>query len=245
MGGGCCIGNNPVVDWFRDRIDDIKDFFSTDSSSSSYSASSVSSNSSTSRVTKVANELAEIREDMNSRAEKIEEKVMKYVTRNYVSLIRDIEQINDRDFNGVKYRVNTEKIISLNDSLENEVKGTISQEVNAKLVQGNPEIDEILDEEDDDTRNMDLNNYCQRVLRDAKIPFSEAVKKTVKAQSEVVTDEIGKRLNEIKSQVKNEEERYNALYSDFRSKQGESQKIKEQTVLEYNIYDIILRELGA
>lgn len=187
MGGGCCVSNHPIIDFFSD-------LFCSDSCCVGHSAGP---SKSAQHAKKVAEELAEMKTRSGESSSKIEKNAMDYINSTMESFMREIEKINKQSFFGEKLNINTKAIREKNEQLNKQVIGCISSVLNTRLVQTDKELSTILEEKDDKKRKENFNGFVDRVQKQAVSKLKTEIEKTVKAQSEVVSKEIKTRQKEI------------------------------------------------
>lgn len=187
MGGGCCVSNHPIIDFF-------KDLFCSDSccvgNSSGPSDSEI-------HAKQVAKELAEMKEKTEKTSSETEQKIMYYINRSMDSFMIEIEKINQESFFGEHLNINTKAIREKNDSLNKQVVGCISSVLNTRLVQTDKELSIILEEKDEKKRRDNFARFVEKVKRQALSKLKKEIEKTVSEQSEVVSKEIKTRQKEV------------------------------------------------
>lgn len=192
MGGGCCVSNHPILDF-------LSDLFCSDSCCVGHASGPSESEL---HAKKVANELAEMKERSNESSSKTEKNIMEYINRSMDSFMIEIEKINQQSFFGEKLNINTKAIREKNEQLNKQVVGCISSVLNTRLVQTDKELSTILAEKDDKKRKKNFDKFVKRVQKSALDKLKTKIEKTVKAQSEVVSNEIKTRQKEVDARMK-------------------------------------------
>lgn len=191
MGGGCCVSNHPIRDFFRD-------LFCSDSCCVGHSSSRRDSEE---HAKKVANELATMKENTEKTSTAIEQEIMADINASLDSFLRDIESENTKSYYGEYLKINVKAIREKNEQLNKQVIGCISNVMNRRLVQTDNELKVILEEKDDKKRKKSFEEFVSRVQRQALDKLKKEVEKTVRAQSEVVSKEIQGRQKEINKRL--------------------------------------------
>ena len=191
MGGGCCVINHPILDF-------LSDLFCSDSCCVGHASGPSESEL---HAKKVANELAEMKERSNESSSKTEKNIMEYINRSMDSFMIEIEKINQQSFFGEKLNINTKAIREKNEQLNKQVVGCISSVLNTRLVQTDKELSTILAEKDDKKRKKNFDKFVKRVQKSALDKLKTKIEKTVKAQSEVVSNEIKTRQKEVDARM--------------------------------------------
>lgn len=127
---------------------------------------------------------------------------MEYINRSMDSFMIEIEKINQQSFFGEKLNINTKAIREKNEQLNKQVVGCISSVLNTRLVQTDKELSTILAEKDDKKRKKNFDKFVKRVQKSALDKLKTKIEKTVKAQSEVVSNEIKTRQKEVDARMK-------------------------------------------
>lgn len=191
MGGGCCVSNHPIRDFFRN-------LFCSDSCCVGNSSSPSASQR---HAQEVANELAEMKEKTEKTSSETEKKIMNYINSSMNSFMIEIDKINQEDFFGEKLNINTTAIKEKNDSLNKQVVGCVSSVLNTRLVQTDKELSTILEEKDKKKRKENFEKFVQKVEKQALSKLKKKIERTVNAQSQVVAKEIETRQKEINKRM--------------------------------------------
>ena len=190
MGGGCCVCFHPV----RDVIDFFEDIFCSDSCCVGNSSGPSDSER---HAREVAKELAEMKEKTEKLSSEKEEKAMECINESMDSFMVEIENMNQESFLGEKLNINIKSIREKNEALNKQVVGCISSVMNARLVQTDKELSTILEEKDQKKRQENFSKFVENVKKQAFDKLKKEIKKTVSAQSEVVSKEIKARQKEV------------------------------------------------
>lgn len=191
MGGGCCVMDNPIGDFFST-------LFCSDSCCVGFSSGPTESEK---HARKVAEELAEMKEKSGKSSSETEQKIMDYINRSMNSFMVEIDKFNQQSFFGEKLNINTKAIREKNEQLNRRVVGCISSVLNTRLVQTDKELSAILEERDDKKRKANFERFVERIQKQAISKLRIEIEKTVKAQSEVVSKEIKTRQKEVDARM--------------------------------------------
>lgn len=237
--GGCCVGNCCVGDFHLPCI--------FDSGCCVGNSCCVGHSSGPSKdelhAQKIANELAERREKESEAASKKESEIIEYINRSMNSFMREVSELNEKSFGGEKLSINVDAIKKKNDNLKKQVIGCIGNVMNARLVSSDKELSTILDERDDKKRNENFNAFVDKVRKEALADFKKVVKKTVKEQSEVVSDEIKSRLKEVNKRFDESISEFASIMEIKKKNTEDLEKKQIQYMYQSTICDIILSEL--
>jgi len=217
MGGGCCVDNHPIRDFFRD-------LFCSDSCCVR-NASGPSESEQHAR--KVAEELAEMKERSGKSSSETEKKIMEYINRSMDSFMLEIDKINDQTFFGQKLNINTQVIREKNEQLNKQVVGCIGTVLNTRLVQTDKELSTILEEKNDKKRKDNFSKFVEKVKKQAINKLRNEIEKTVKAQSEVVSKEIETRQQEVDARM---EESIKELTEIMEVKEKSDEELKKKQI---------------
>lgn len=191
MSGSCCVHDFHPIRAVRDFFEDI---FCSDSCCVGNSSGPSDSER---HAREVAKELAEMKEKTERSSSEIEEKVMDYINKSMDSFMVEIEKMNQESFFGEKLNINIKSIREKNEALNKQVVGCISSVMNARLVQTDKELSTILEEKDQKKRQENFSKFVENVEKQALGKLKKKIKKTVSAQSEVVSKEITTRQKEV------------------------------------------------
>lgn len=236
MGGGCCIANNPVGDFFRS----IGDIFCSDSCCVGFSSGPSESEQ---HARKVAKELAEMKEKSEKTSTQKEQEIMDYISRSMDSFMIEIEKINHQDFFGEKLNINTKAIREKNEQLNKKVVGCISSVLNRRLVQTDRELSTILEEKDAKKRKANFSNFVEKVQKQALKKLKVEIEKVVKAQSEVVSKEIKTRQKEIDARMEESIKELTEIMEVKEKSESELKKKQIDYMYQSALCDLLLAEV--
>lgn len=236
MGGGCCVSNHPIRDFFRD-------IFCSDGGccvgNSSRSANSES------HATTVANELATMREKTQKSSEETEEQVMKYINCSMDSFMQELEKINQKYFYGETLNINTMSINEKNEQLKSQVKGCISTYINTRLVQTDKELSTILAEKTKRKRKDNFEKFVEKLKKQALTKLRIKIEKTVKEQEMVVASEIDMRKSEIDTRLEENIRELTEILEVKKKNEDELSKRQMEYMYQSSICGLILEEIKA
>lgn len=241
MGGGCCVGDFPIISSIVDGIGDVvSGIFCSDSCCV---GNSPGPSDSEQHARKVANELAEMKERTRESSVKTEKNIMGYINSTMDSFMLEIDKLNKQTFYGEKLNINTEAIRDKNEKLNNQVVGCISNVMNTRLVQTDKELSTILEEKDDKKRKKNFERFVGRVKKDALGKLKVKIEKTVKAQSEVVSKEIKTRQKEVDAKMKESIKEMTEIMEIKEKSETELNKKQIEYMYQSSLCDIILAEV--
>lgn len=217
MGGGCCVGNHPILDFFSDLF----------CSDSCCVGNAPKSSEPEKHAKIIAEELAEMKEKSGKSSSETEEKIMHYINRSMDSFMIEINKINQQDFFGEKLNINTEAIKEKNEQLNRQVVGCIGSVLNKRLVQTDKELSTILEERDAKKRKANFKEFVEKIKKQAINKLRIEIEKTVNAQSEVVSKEIKTRQKEVDTRM---EETIKELTEIMEVKEKSESELKKKQV---------------
>lgn len=233
MGGGCCVMDNPVGDFFRD-------LFCSDSGCG-YHPRQVKT---ASHAKKVADELAEMQRKMGESSQKSEQKILDCVEKSMEKLLKEVEEVNKKKIGGKELNIDIDGIKAKNNALKKEVIGFMVSSINNRLVLTDPELSVILKEKDDKTRAKNFDAFCKRIRSYAIDKLADKISQTVKNQQAMIEKEINSRLEEVDAMMKKSETAYLAM-QDAKVK-GEESEAEERIkhAYAYELADILLETVN-
>lgn len=233
MGGGCCIFDNPIRDFFED-------VFCSDSCCVGNASGPSESEQ---HAKKVAEELAEMKEKTEKSSTQTEQKVMDYINRSMNSFMIEIEKINQQDFFGEKLNINTKAIREKNKQLNNQVVGCISTVLNTRLVQTDKELSTILEERDEKKRKENFSAFVEKVKKQALNKLRKEIEKAVKAQSEMVSKEIKTRQKEVDARMEESIKELTEIMEVKEKSESELKKKQVDYMYQSALCDLLLAEV--
>lgn len=233
MGGGCCIMDNPISNFFSD-------LFSGSSGGCSYTPSA---NINVDHSTKIANELAKMKDNMRKETEDDERKLMEYIGRSMNSFLRELSQINENTYGGKKLNMNIAGIKAENTKLAESVRGHIGRVLDNRLDLKDRELSVILEERDDKKRKKNFKDFCQKVKKEALMSLKKQIEETVQKQNELVQSEIKQRLNEVEKNMSAMKAEYESLLSSRQAGEVKAEKIQVDHMYQYTLFDILQEQV--
>lgn len=238
MGGGCCIGDCCVLDC---GFCCVFDFSSSGDCCVGYTSSS---NDSVDHAKKINEEFNQVKEDFERQGAAQEQAILDQINSSMDNFINELEKINHTKFSGRTLNINIDAIRQKRDELSKDVVGFIGDRLHDRIVTTDPELAPMLKEYDDDKRNKNVSKFCKKVLQEAKDDLKEQIRKTVKAQQDVVKKELENRLAEINNSLKQSTDAYNELVSAVQKDTKEQERLTLQYMYEYDIYKVLSDQLG-
>ena len=235
MGGGCCVGDNFIVNA-------VKDFFCSDSCCV---GNAPGPRESEIHAKKVADELAEMKVKNDEAARKQERSIIENINRSMNSFMREVEGLNRNLYSGKSLDINTNLINKKNDELKEQVIGCVGNVMNKRLVQTDKELSIILEERDDAKRKENFEGFINKVKKEALDEFKKQVESTIQQQSKMISKEINIRLKEVNKSM---EESISALTDIMESKQKsgyELEKIQIDYMYESSLCGLLLDEVES
>jgi len=232
MGGGCCIMDNPIGDFFRGF------------SSSGGSSYSPSANLSMDHSTKIANELEKMKENIRKETEKDEQMLIEYIGRSMVSFLRELSMINENTYGGKKLNMNIDGIKEENAKLAKSVRGHIGRVYDARLNLKDPELSVILEERDDKKRKKNFKEFCIKLKREAIFSLRKKIEETVQKQNELVQSEIRQRLNEVEKNMAAMQAEYEALLSSRQADKVKAEQMQVNHMYQYTLFEFLQKQLA-
>lgn len=230
--GDCCVGNCGfccVMD------------FCGDSCCVGYTSTS---NDSAEHARKINEEFNKLKEDYENQAAAQEQTIIDQINASMDMFIDSLERINGEKYSGRALNINIKKIREEREKLSKEVVGFIGNQLHDKIVMTDPKLAEILKEKDDEKRNKNTNEFCKKVLNDAKKELKKQIKKTVKAQQDVIHKELDSRLAEIDASMEKSLAAYNELVESANKGDYEKDRLVVQAMYQYDIYNLISEKIG-
>lgn len=160
-----------------------------------------SENGNAEHAQRIAEELAKKRKVMRIESRKLENQIIKYVNASLDSLLKDIESINEIKYGNISLRLNMKAIIKKNDALKENVIGCISDKIDDRLVLTDIELSEIMAERDSIKRTEKLDDFCNKLQKEALISFQGKIKKAMKQQMWLIRREIEGRIRDVENSL--------------------------------------------
>lgn len=236
MGGGCCVGNHPIIDAF-------KSVFCSDSGCCV--GFSTGPTESERHAKKVADELADMKKKTEESSTQTEQRIMSYINASMDSFLIEIDKINSNDYFGEKLNINTEIIREKNEKLNKQVIGCISSVMNTRLVQSDRELKTILEERDEKKRKANFKKFIENVKKEALNKLKVEIEKTVKEQSEVISKEIEIRQNEVNARMEESVKELTEIMEVKNRSEADLQKKQVNYMYQSALCDLILAEVDA
>lgn len=231
--GNCCVMNNPVGDFFRG-------LFCSDTGCGYHPGPSETEL----HAKKIADELAEMKAHIRVSTEEDENELLDYINRSMDSFLKELQGLNQKTFGGKSLRIDIEGIKKEKERLKGQVKGHIGDVMDQRLVQTDKELSLILEEKDDKKRAKNFDQFVEKIKRQALESLQNEIRKTVKAQSDVVAREIKARIKEVENTLNETNRAYSEI---LRAKetggiQQEEQQIKYMYCCE--LYSLLFEQMG-
>lgn len=233
MGGGCCVDNHPIRDFFRGLF----------CSDSCCVGNAPGPSESELHAKKVAEELAEMKEKSGKSSSETEQEIMDYINRSMDSFMIEIDKINQQNFFGERLNINTKAIREKNAQLNRQVVGCISSVLNTRLVQTDKELSTILEERDEKKRKTNFEKFVEKIKRQAINKLRTEIEKTVNAQSEVVSKEIKTRQREVDTRMKESIKELTEIMEVKEKSEAELKKKQVDYMYQSALCDLILAEV--
>ena len=131
------------------------------------------------QIERVNNIFVDFYNEMESRAEEIEEACIEYVESYFSGLVEILEESGK----GILKKQNFTKLASTKRKIRSDISGAIRDEIATKISMDNYECKEILRIRDADTRAEEMEEYCQEVVGKAVEKLSRKVEKTLRKQN--------------------------------------------------------------
>lgn len=158
------------------------------------------------QVERVNNIFVDFYDEMESRAEEIEESCIEYVESYFEELVGILEESGK----GILKKQNFTKLASTKRKIRSDISGAIRDEIASKISMDNYECKEILRIRDADTRAEEMDEYCQNVVEKAVDKLNRKVEKTLRKQNnEIISfleEYLEKRELELAKKVEQLEE---------------------------------------
>ena len=241
MGGGCCVMNNPVGDFFRGVGEVAKEFFGIDSGGGYYPGVSDTE----AHAKKINDELAEMKEKIRETSEKKEKECIDYINKSMNDLIELLEKVNKQKFGGKSLKINIDGIRAQNEELKKEVKGYIGNIMDDRLVTKDAELSVILEERDDEKRGKNFDAFCKRVQKQALRGLSEKIETTVRKQEDMIQKEIEMRLKEVDENMQTAMSAYIDIVNLKEQDEAKLEETRIKYIYQYELSEILLDQLGG
>lgn len=174
-----------------------------------------------------------------------EQMIIDQINKSMDKFIDELSELNLQKFSGRALNININAIKEKREKLSYDVVGFIGERLHDRIVTTDPEIAPMLKEADDKKRNANIKKFCEKVLQEAKNDLKIQIQKTVKAQQEVVHQELENRLKEINKSLEASTKAYNELLAAVDKDSLEQERLKLQYMYEYDIYSILADKMGV
>ena len=232
MGGGCCVMDNPVGDFF-------KDLFCSDCCVG-YSPSRSDSDV---HAKKIAEELAEMTKRSDEATERTVEKALSYLNEDIERLLKDLEPLNAKSYGGKKLNIDFRSIEQENKEMEARVKTLVGDMMRDRLVLTDPELALILEEKDDKKRAKNFEAFERKLRKAAKDALIKEIESIVRKQQDVISSAIEKRLNELNGSVQRSDEAFQKILALKESDESALEAQKMQYIYQCGVCDLLLNEM--
>ncbi len=236
MGGGCCIVDNLVIDFFRDLGDEIF------TPSCGYHPGPCETED---HAKKIADELAKMKEEIRESSEKLEQKIIDYINKSMTGLIQQLENINKEQYGGKSLNINIKGVRQQNEDLKKEVVGYIGNKMEERLVLTDRELSVILEEQNDKKRKKNFDDFRVRIQKQALTGLSKKIEATVRKQEDMIRKEIQLRLNEVDKSMKEVTKAYTEMVDIKSQDESKMEEARIKYIYRYELADILLDQLGG
>lgn len=141
--------------------------------------------------------LEEFRDMVSKLSEKNEKQIINYcweLLDEFMDLLRDI---NDKDYNGEKLRLNIRAMERENRKIVDEIHGSIKKDIMAKINLDNAKCKEILEMESGSKKKKAMREFQGKALDEAVDKLIERLKKSLYKNCDDIEDRISTRLFDI------------------------------------------------
>lgn len=244
-GGGCCIGNCCIGNCCIGEA--IRNFFcfSDCSVGSCCVGNAPGPSESDIHAKKVADELAEMRQKTDDEVRQKESGIMDEITQDFADFLKEIKELNQRDFGGKKLNIDIDSITKKNDGLKKKVVGCIGSAMDKRLVQTDKELSVILEERDEEERRKNFDAFVKRILNGAIKEFKKQITKTVNQQSELVKKEIVARLCEVNKTMEESIQAYTVILEQKEKGSHDLEQIQVNYMYQSSLCDLLLCEIES
>lgn len=232
MGGGCCVMDNPVGDFF-------KDLFCSDCCVG-YSPSRSDSDA---HAKKIAEELAEMTKRSDEATEHTVEEVLSYLKRDIERLFKDLKSFNTKNYGGKKLNIDFRSIEQENKEMEARVKTLVGDMMRDRLVLTDPELALILEEKDDKKRAKNFEAFERKIRKAANDKLKEEIENIVRKQQDIISSAIENRLNELNGSVQRSDEAFQKILALKESDESALEEQKVQYIYQCGVCDLLLNEM--
>lgn len=232
MGGGRCVMDNPVGDFF-------KDLFCSDCCVG-YSPSRSDSDA---HAKKIAEELAEMAKRSDEATERTVEKALSYLKKDIERLFKDLKSINTKNYGGKKLNIDFWSIEQENKEMEARVKTLVGDMMRDRLVLTDPELALILEEKDDKKRAKNFEAFERKLRKAANDKLKEEMENIVRKQRDIISSAIEKRLNELNGSVQRSDEAFQKILALKESDESALEAQKMQYIYQCGVCDLLLNEM--
>ena len=191
----------------------------------------------------VANELATKRNEIGSRAEKMELELLNYANRSMDELINSINDINNKDFGGKSLKINVQQIKDRQEKIKREIKGYIWRVLDNRLQPKDPELSVIIAEMDNAKRNQRFNQFVDKLYLSAQEGLKNAIGDNINRQHEIVRREIQNRLAEVEISLEKTQEAYKEILGASERDTKENETLRTKYMYQHDIYEILEEQI--
>lgn len=232
MGGGCCVMDNPVGDFF-------KDLFCSDCCVG-YSPSRSDSDA---HAKKIAEELAEMTKRSDEATEDTVEKALSYLKKDIEGLFKELKRLNAQNYGGKKLNIDFQSIERENKEMEARVKTLVGDMMRDRLVLTDPELALILEEKDDKKRAKNFDSFERKLRKAAKDALIKEIESIIRKQQDIISSAIEKRLNELNGSVQRSDEAFQKILALKESDESALEEQKVQYIYQCGVCDLLLNEM--
>lgn len=232
MGGGCCVMDNPVGDFF-------KDLFCSDCCVG-YSPSRSDSDA---HAKKIAEEFAEMTKRSDEATEHTVEKALSYLKKDIEGLFKELKSLNAESYGGKKLNIDFRSIEQENKEMEARVKTLVGDMMRDRLVLTDPELALILEEKDDKKRAKNFEAFERKLRKAANDKLKEEMENIVRKQQDIISSAIEKRLNELNGSVQRSDEAFQKILALKKSDESALEEQKMQYIYQCGVCDLLMNEM--
>ena len=163
-------------------------------------------------------------------ADDLEVKAVKDARETIDSVVEYIKKINQKEFSGKALNINLERLLRENRKTEDIIYGSIKKYVQKRISLDDNECEKILEMSSGNKKENAMNEFCNKVLKEAIIDVCEKIEKSMYEQIENLSDQINERINFVEYNATETIKKYN--------------KIKELKVNDENGFTMQIGQLG-
>lgn len=191
------------------------------------------------QVERVNNIFVEFYEDMEERAEEIEELCIEYVE-NY---FEELTEILEKSGEGILKKQNFQKLSATKRKIRSDISGAIREDIATKISMDNMECKEILRMKNAEMRAERMEEYCELVVERAVNKLNNKVEKTLRKQSNEIIRFLEEYLEKRELELEKKVEQLEELEISCNNAENEVSQLVEPIRL-YTTADMIIKILN-